>query len=169
MLSANNESNNNNNKTVTMEQFDSIASKAMQSVWNRTPYPFQCKVISHVISMRCKPKRPEVTLLVQRTGSGKSSIYQTIGVIDGGIVLVVENTLSLGADQATKIRQASSQYGTVNAFQLDSIKSTSSRTNLIRYLTSLLPLSHATTFLFSSPEALLQPCWNNLIFRFTFG
>ena len=113
--------------------------------------------------MRCKPKNPECTLLVQRAGAGKSSIYQTIGVVDAGIVLIIENTLSLGADQATKIREASSDYGSVNAFQLDSIKTTASRTNLIKYLCSITPTTHSTAFLFSSPETLLQPCWNNLI------
>ena len=89
--------------------------QAMESVWQRTPHPFQLKVISHVISMRCKPNQPAATLLVQRTGAGKSSTYQTIGVIHTGIVLVIETTLSLGADQATKIRNASSAFGSPNA------------------------------------------------------
>ena len=47
-----------------MQDFERIAAEAMELVWNRTPLPFQSKVISHVISMRCNLKNPEYALLV---------------------------------------------------------------------------------------------------------
>ena len=129
-----------------MNDFERITTQAMESVWQHTPHPFQLKVISHVISMRCKPNKPAATLLVQRTGAGKSSMFQTIGVIDAGIVLAIEPTLSLGADQATKVRNASSAFGSVNAHQLDSVKSIASRAQLIKHVTSMTPSTNHTTF-----------------------
>ena len=86
---------------------------------------------------------PQVTLLVQRTGSGKSSVHQTIGMIDAGVTLVIETTISLGADQVKKIKQASlSSFGPANAFQLDVIESTSSRKCLIKHIASMPPTTH---------------------------
>ena len=87
---------------------------AMESIWQRTPYTFQLKATSHVISMRCKPNKPAATLLAQRAGAGKSSTYQTIGATGAGVALVIKTTLSLGSDQTTKIRNASSAFGSVN-------------------------------------------------------
>ena len=60
-------------------------------------------------------------LLVKGTGSGKSAIMQTIGVIRGGITIIVENTQALGSDQCSKIDAASQEYGVIAGFQLDSL------------------------------------------------
>ena len=98
-----------------MNDFERITTQAMESVWQRTPHPFQLKVISHAISMRCQPNQPAATLLGQRAGSGKSSTHQTIDVIGAGVVLAIEKKLSIGDDQATKIRNSSSAFGSVNA------------------------------------------------------
>ena len=111
-----------NTKHATNNQLRHIASTAMQSACKITPRPFQLDVITHTTSMWCKPNVPQVTLLVQQTGSGKSSVCQTIGMIDAGIVLFVETTISLRADQVKKIKQASLSYvGPANVFQLDVI------------------------------------------------
>ena len=81
-----------------MSDFEFIAIQSMQSVWNRTPRPFQLKLISYVISMRCNPKTTEATLLAQRSRSDEPSTHENIGTIDADVVLVVETT-------AIKIRQ----------------------------------------------------------------
>ena len=43
-------------------------------------------------------KCPEPVLLVQATGSGKPSIPLTCAIVDGGISIVIENTLALSSD-----------------------------------------------------------------------
>ena len=146
-----------------MDVFADIASEAMTSVWNKTPRPFQKDVIARIMSMHCGTNYPQASLLVQPTGCGKSSVYQTIGAIDGGVVLILETTLSLGADQAQKIESISSQTGSIKAYQLDGIKSIASRNNLIQHLKTFTPSSHNTVFLFSSPEMLTTSHWTSLM------
>jgi superfamily II DNA helicase RecQ len=60
-------------------------------------------------------------LLVQGTGGGKSSVYQTIAVIKKGVSLIIENTLSLSSDQLSKIKNISKQLPHIHSFQLDLI------------------------------------------------
>ena len=61
-----------------MDVFADIASEAMKSVWNKRPRPFQKDVIARIMSMHCGTNYPQASLLVQPTGCGKSSVYQTI-------------------------------------------------------------------------------------------
>ena len=79
--------------TRNMNDFERVTTQAMELVWQRTSHPFQLKVISHIISMRCNPNKPSATLLVQRPSAGKSSTHQIIGVKDAGIVLVIDTLL----------------------------------------------------------------------------
>ena len=139
--------------------FNDIVQETMQSVWERSPLEFQIDVCSHVLKMHCEPNNYEATLLVQGAGSGKSSVFQTIGVVDGGIILILETTLSLGADQSQKINCASNSYGQVMSFQLDSVKSAKNRNDLMQFLKSFNNNSQTTVFLFSSPEEIIKPCW----------
>ena len=143
--------------------FDSITTEAMQHVWNRTPRSFQLNTISHVIRMRCHPHNPQATLLVQGTGGGKSTVHQTIGTVDGGVTVVIEPTLSLGADQSSKIDLADTSSKLVKSFQLDGIKNPKSREDLNEFLCSLSPTTNASIFLFLSPEELLKKPWCNLL------
>ena len=77
--------------------------------------------------------------------------------------MVIETTLSLGADQSSKIAAASGDDGPVESFQLDSLKSTQSRQSLNQCLRSLEKDANTTIFLFSSPEELLKSPWPSLI------
>ena len=145
-----------------MNDFERTTTQAIESVWQRTPHPFQLKVMYYVISMRCKPNKPAATLLIQRARSGKSRTHQQIDVIDAGVVLVIDTTLSLGADQVTKIRNTLSTVGYVSARLLGGAKLIASRSQLIKHITSMTSSSNHTTFLFTSPKALLQPCWYDM-------
>mmetsp|Transcript_22029 Transcript_22029/g.30966 ORF Transcript_22029/g.30966 Transcript_22029/m.30966 type:complete len:147 (+) Transcript_22029:499-939(+) len=113
--------------------------------------------------MKCHPQVPQACLLVATTGGGKSSVYQSIGAVDGGISLIIETTILLGADQSTKVKSASSQSGPVEAFQLDTIKSTCNQNTLIKFLEDMSHSSNTTIFLFSSPEEILKPCWTSCL------
>jgi len=94
----------------------------MQQIWNRTPIDIQREAIPRILMMRCTPNVPQALLLVQGTGGGKSVVAQTVGGIDCGVTLVIEELLDVATDQKTKVKSASNAYGPVLAYQLDSIK-----------------------------------------------
>ena len=146
-----------------MSFFDDIVKETMELIWNRSPHQFQTDISSHILKMNCEPNNCEACLLVQGTGGGKSSVFQTIDVVDGGIVLIIETTLSLGADQASKIDTASTSFGSISSYQLDSIKSTKNRNILINHLKSMTKNSNNTIFLFASPEEILKPYWSSCL------
>jgi len=94
---------------------------------------------------------------VQGTGSGKSTVPKTVGVVTCGITLVIENTLSLGADQCSKFEKAVQDHGPVQSFQLDALK-TEDEINALKDLILTLPSdTNSSIFLYSSPERLLNP------------
>ena len=74
----------------------------MDKAMGFNPKPFQLKVASHIIRMKHRSlvlPHPTASLLVQGTGGGKTSVYQTIGVIKCGINLIIQNILTLSSDQ----------------------------------------------------------------------
>ena len=79
-------------------------------------------VTPRLLMMRCTPNIPQALLLIQGTGGGKSAVAQTVGVVDCGVTLVIEELLAVATDQKTKVKSASNAYGPVLAYQLDSIK-----------------------------------------------
>ena len=85
------------------DPFASIAKDAMEQVWSQSPRGYQSHVITHILRMMSFTCQPEPVLLVQSTGSGKSSVPLTCSVVDGGITIIVENTLALSSDQASKV------------------------------------------------------------------
>ena len=99
-----------------------ISNHAMQEIWHRTPIDFQREAIPRLLMMRCTPNIPQALLLVQGTGGGKSAVAQTVGVVDCGVTLVIEELLAVATDQKTKVKSASNAHGPVLAYQLDSIK-----------------------------------------------
>jgi superfamily II DNA helicase RecQ len=143
--------------------YRAIAQQAMISVWNRTPRDFQNEAIPRLLMMRCVPNTPSAMLLVQGTGGGKSAVPQTVGAVTCGVTLIIENTLSLSADQHSKIKHANPGHGAIKSFHLDSIRSERNQQKLSKLLEHLPPNSDATIFLFSSPEFLLKEPWKTCI------
>ena len=101
--------------------------------------------------MRCPPNRPQALLLVQGTGGGKSAVAQTVGCVDYDVVLIIEETLALAADQKSKVGQARNNYGPVLAYQLDSIKRPNLIEKLKNKLNSLTKTTNVTIFLYTPP------------------
>ena len=101
------------NSIEETDEFDSIVTEAMQYSFGHSPYPFQLEIVSKIIRMGCTIpqsglKFPIIpTLLIRGTGGGKSCVYQTVGIIKMGIILVVQNTLSLSSDQLSKLKEVS--------------------------------------------------------------
>ena len=129
-----------------------ISEQAMQSTWKCTPRDFQREAMPRLLMMRCIPNTPSAMLLVQGTGSGKSAVPQTVGAVTRGVTLIIENTLSLSADQHSKIKSANTAHGPIKAFHLDSIRTKRNEEKASNLLTTLPNNTNASTFLFSSPE-----------------
>lgn len=144
-----------------------ITTESMGTIWDRSPRQFQLDAISNIIKMRCDKFFPQATLLVQGTGGGKSGVYQGIGTVDAGVTIVLENTLSLSSDQLSKISEANEECGPIEAYQLDSIKSQSLRTDFSKHIRSFHSSTNATIFLFSSPEEMQRAPWPNLVASLT--
>jgi hypothetical protein len=141
-----------------------ITIDAMSTALHHNPRGFQRDVIPYVLKMkRATPNPIHPVLLVQGTGGGKSSVYQTIGIIKQGVSLIIENTLSLSSDQLSKIKQISERVPNVHSFQLDSLKTASSRTSLATQLSKVHSNSNTTIFLFSSPESVIREPWQSLL------
>jgi superfamily II DNA helicase RecQ len=144
-----------------MDQYDKVTIEAMQQALGYHPHPFQLTVISHIIHMKLdslnNPIQP--TLLVQGIGSGKSLVYQCIGVIKQGVSVIIQNTLSLSSDQLSKINNVSHCIPCTFALQLDSIKDLQQQALLINTISSLSPTTNHTFFLFTSPECIIKEPW----------
>ena len=146
-------------ENTTSTPYLAITQQAMQLIWNRTPRDFQNEAIPRLLMMRCIPNTPSAMLLVQGTGGGKSAVPQTVGAVTRGITLIIENTLSLSADQHAKIKNANTTHGPVKAFHLDSIRTKRNQDKLSNLLHNLPCDTDATMFIFSSPEFLLKDPW----------
>ena len=109
--------------------------------------------------MRCVPNTPSEMLIVQGTGGGKLAVPQNVGSVTCDATLVIENTLSLSADQHSKTKNANPGHRLIKPFHLDSIRSERNRQNMCELLDHLPHNTNATIFLFSSPEFLLKEQW----------
>jgi superfamily II DNA helicase RecQ len=149
---------------MTSNPYLDITTSAMNTALGHNPHLFQRNVIPYVLAMNNSAECPiHPVLLVQGTGGGKSSVYQTIGVVKRGVSLIIENTLSLSSDQLSKIRNISKRLPNVHSFQLDSIKTESTSIYLANQIKNLRLTSSTTIFLFASPESLLSEPWLSLI------
>ena len=135
---------------------------AMNQIFGYPPHEFQKQVIPHILQM--KPNTchaPTPCLIVQGTGGGKSSVYQSIGIIKGGVSFIIQNTLALSSDQLSKISQLNRPN--IKCIQLDSLKSHHHRRLVYDFAIQLSNRRHYSLFLFNSPEALCNPIWSKLV------
>ena len=135
----------------------------MAVMWNCHPNEFQRVAISRILMMGCKAYGSTALLLVQTTGGGKSMVPMTIGSVTCGVILIIENTQALSADQVSKYSDVNRSFGPIEAFQLDTIKNQSDADALCKYLVSLQPDLNSTIYLYSSPECLLKPHYINML------
>ena len=135
--------------------FNAITCEAMNNIWGREPIGYQQVVIPHILEMMANIRKAQAVLLVQSTGSGKSAVPQTLSVVNGGVTIVIENTLSLGSDQTSKIDNANEyRGGRLMSFQLDEVKNDELQTRLSKRIIDVLESNTAISIIiFSSPEA----------------
>ena len=141
------------------DRFYDITVETMESIWGRTPRLYQSVVIPHLLRMMCGVLVPSPVLLVQSTGTGKSSVPLTAATVDGGITIIVQNTLALGSDQASKIATAANASAKhVKSYQLDACKDEEVLSNLCDAITHHCMSNIDTSIIiFTSPEYLLKP------------
>jgi superfamily II DNA helicase RecQ len=140
----------------------------MEKVFGITPYPWQVEVITHLLMMSIKgsgvPAAP--VLLVWPTGGGKSSIHNIHGVTNGGVLLTITPLLLLGADQEEKMCERAKQTSRpVVPIHPDEVWSVVDQIRIDAQIKQLSQSSHATVFLYSSPQAICNKkfLWNDLI------
>ena len=154
---------NSNSQNIDL-QYESIADCAMVSIYNKRPYMFQKKVISHLLKMINYHLHPRAILVVQSTGGGKSAIPQTTAVADGGVTIILENTLALAADQHSKIENI--QSDNVFSFHLDTVKTNDDKKQLSSTIHSLLLRDNRLSILlFASPECIVDDVWVKMIHK----
>ena len=129
--------------------------QASAAVWNVPALrPNQTKALCHIGN----PHKPRVLLLVERTGGGKTHVFKVAGVVEKGLVYIMQNLHSLSADQLSKFQGANQAYGSVSAHNLDEVWA-QSRTQYNAILCRAASLRRDTTstlFLMSSPQFLLK-------------
>ena len=155
-------------RRLQLVQISALAVSLMKKVFGITPYPWQVEVITHLLLMSVEdsgvPAAP--VLLVRPTGGGKSSVRDVHGVINGGISLTITPLLSLGADQEEKMRSRAKQTeGPVVPIHLDEVRSLADQGRIVAQIKELSQDSHATVFLFSSPQAICNKkfLWKELL------
>ena len=83
--------------------------------------------------------RPEALLLIQPTGSGKSTVLQTASVVTNGVSIIIEPTLALSSDQASKFQQASKNFSSLAySYQLNLYKKEDKRQRLSTDILSVM-------------------------------
>ena len=65
--------------------YNDIARQAMSEVFNCTLCGFQCDVIPHLIKMLSGALPEQPVLMIQPTGSGKSSMPWTTAVVNNSV------------------------------------------------------------------------------------
>ena len=152
--------------------YSSICKQAMEEVWHRSPNNFQSEIIPLILQMMAGDLASEGLLLVQPTGSGKSSVPQTASVVTSGVTIIIEPTLSLSSDQASKFNNATNvPGGLVYAYQLDFQKKEHQKVQLANNILNVMKQKSTASIdsgivsfvLFTSPETLLLPTWTNLV------
>ena len=147
--------------------YHEIVTEAMLQSLGVTPRAFQLESMSHIIKMNNRPGtqlpiRPSV--VIQCTGSGKTSLYQTIGIIKTGVSLIIQNTLALSSDQMSKLDKIKDNIENVYCIQLDSLKSNRQRSQFMDTVRNLQSTDESyTMYIFTSPETLTLHHWSDLI------
>lgn len=140
------------------DPYYTIAVDAMQSVFGRTPRGYQGVVIPHILKMMMFQIQPNPVLLVQSTGSGKSMVPLTVASVDGGVSVVIQNTLALGSDQCAKVSIQQAEYvKDVRSFQLDLFRDEKELQTLCDSIVTHCNTNDNTSIIvFTSPETLLK-------------
>ena len=132
-----------------MDPFSNITHLAMRNIFSRSPFGFQEELISHIIKMMVFEKDPNPVLIVQPTGTGKSTVPFTVSVLDAGITIIIENTIALGIDQTSKTNfiSSSSNKLEIQCYHLDNINDASDQKTVSSLIIQTCHLIGNTAFI----------------------
>ena len=139
--------------------YNSIVKDGMCSIFNRTPIDFQLGVTTHLLKMMSGNITAEPVLMVQPAGSGKSTVPLAAAIIDGGVTIIIENTLSLGSDQCVKLNNlvSSTLVKDIRAYHLDAIIQPNLISRIADGIIQHCEVNKDTSFIiYTSPETLLK-------------
>lgn len=120
-------------------------------VLDRELHPFQIDGVSYLLNGAVQDK---VMAMVIPPGGGKSLSYIITGCMSLGVTVIMEPTLTLGADQLAKLKEVK-EMARVTAYNLDDYKTEASWDAVVKDLRSLLDLpskSLPVVFLVVSPQ-----------------
>eukprot|EP00978_Attheya_sp_CCMP212_P028884 scaffold100970_cov45-Attheya_sp.AAC.3 len=101
---------------VFLRTFPERIIAASLDVWSMYPSKMQINAIAAIVDIDVSRGK---VLLVAKTGSGKSHVMRTAGIMLGGVCLILMPLLALGTDQVAKLRAVSQEFGTVEFFHVD--------------------------------------------------
>jgi hypothetical protein len=103
------------------------------------------------------PSTPSQLIVCERTGSGKTHIVRTAGVMVRGVVVIIIPLLALSADVHERFTCGLDRFGTVSAYHLDDMWETtrSKYYELVKAVRELQPDTTSTYFLMISPQFFL--------------
>ena len=146
---------------------DVTTTMAMKDVLDRTPHKVQLEVWHHLGRMAHDqhPLQPSSVTMIMPTGYGKSCVRDTHAFVEGRFTLTIVPLLSLGIDQAEKMKPFSNlQTGVINSIHVDHYKSKRSKAQLVSQLKLVRPNMKQTFLLFASPQSIVDsPAMQELI------
>jgi hypothetical protein len=125
---------------------------ASLDVWSMYPSKMQINAIAAIVDIDISCGK---VLLVAKTGSGKSHVMRTVGIMLGGVCLILMPLLALGTDQVAKLRTVCQEFGTVEFFHVDEyLEVPAELDKIVCRINSLQADDDSTVFIFCSPQAL---------------
>ena len=134
---------------------DPIIIEAMETMWGRSPRPFQLDAIHRL----CYPKHfqvPPSVLLVQGTASGKITVMQMMALsIHCGVALDIMTLLALASDQESKVAITPQDAGPVLSYHLDEFHQQEDMGDQNQLL-QMWYGTNTSVHIFASPQCLLR-------------
>ncbi len=149
--------------SYTPDSLRRLVSNACLRFWGLQPHSWQLDAVVKWLdqTIPSSPSFPTVNLLCRATGGGKSMTFKAFGSVTAGVILIVVPSLSLAADQVTKIKEAHDR--TVSAVHLDDVQDSASVTKVKDTFASFDSDTDATVFLFASPQKIISSIWLPMI------
>jgi hypothetical protein len=122
--------------------------QAMLNDWGiHSPHEFQLCTIHH-IAFQCN----QLLYIITKTGSGKSAIPLTIGLLQTGVTLLMVPLVGLGSDQVNK---KSNNDNLIEAYHLNKHRGVDGKALRVHLLSlNKQEANHVSIFLYASPQSL---------------
>ena len=126
---------------------------ASLDVWSMYPSKMQINAIAAIVAIDISYGK---VLLLAKTGSDKSHVMRTVGIMLDGVCLILMPLLALRTNQVAKLRSVCQEFGTVKFFHdVDEyLEVPAELDKIVCRINSLQADDDSTVFIFCSPQAL---------------